>query len=29
MQLASIPLIFIGGAIGYGAYEAAGRWRFR
>src|SRR6202521_4282405 len=24
MQLASIPLIFIGGAIGYGAYEASG-----
>ena len=24
MQMASIPLIFIGGAIGYGAYEASG-----
>jgi predicted Zn-dependent protease len=24
MQLATIPLIFIGGGIGYGAYEAAG-----
>jgi predicted Zn-dependent protease len=24
MQLASIPLIFVGGAIGYGAYEASG-----
>jgi beta-barrel assembly-enhancing protease len=24
MQLATIPLIFVGGAIGYGAYEASG-----
>jgi len=24
MQMASIPLIFVGGAIGYGAYEASG-----
>ena len=24
MQLATIPLIFVGGGIGYGAYEAAG-----
>jgi predicted Zn-dependent protease len=24
LQMASIPLIFIGGAIGYGAYEASG-----
>ena len=24
MQMASIPLIFVGGAIGYAGYEAAG-----